>query len=89
VTGRKRLRLLTEKAGRRAQVWALLLETVKSHYEHLDRIAGDAARLGLVAPLETPTAFLLHFASWIAGLDYIAGPPPRRSASLQTSLFRP
>ena len=46
VTGRKRLWLLTEKGGGREQVWALLLETVRSHYDHLDRIAGDAARLG-------------------------------------------
>lgn len=46
VTGRKRLWLLTEKAGGRERVWALLLETVRSHYDHLDRIAADAARLG-------------------------------------------
>ena len=46
VTGRKRLWLLTEKAGGREQIWALLLETVRSHYDHLDRIAADAARLG-------------------------------------------
>ncbi len=46
VTGRKRLWLLTEKGGGRERVWALLLETVRSHYDHLDRIAADAARLG-------------------------------------------
>lgn len=46
VTGRKRLWLLTEKGGGREQIWALLLETVRSHYDHLDRIAADAARLG-------------------------------------------
>jgi hypothetical protein len=46
VTGRKRLWLLTEKAGGREQIWALLLDTVRSHYDHLDRIAADAARLG-------------------------------------------
>lgn len=46
VAGRKRLWLLTEKAGGREQVWALLVQTVRSHYDHLDRIAADAARLG-------------------------------------------
>lgn len=46
VTGRKRLWLLTEKGGGREQIWALLLETVRSHYDHLDRIAADAAQLG-------------------------------------------
>ena len=46
VAGRKRLWLLTEKVGGREQIWALLLQTVRSHYDHLDRIAADAARLG-------------------------------------------
>ena len=46
VTGRRRLWLLTEKGGGREQIWALLLETVRSHYDHLDRIAADATRLG-------------------------------------------
>lgn len=44
--GRKRLWLLTEQAGGRERIWALLLETVRSHYDHLDRIAADAERLG-------------------------------------------
>lgn len=46
VTGRKRLWLLTEKGGGRERVWALLIKSVRSHYDHLDRIAADAARLG-------------------------------------------
>jgi hypothetical protein len=46
VTGRKRLWLLTEQVGGREQVWALLLEAVRSHYDNLDRIAADVARLG-------------------------------------------
>jgi hypothetical protein len=46
VTGRKRLWLLTEQAGGREQVWALLLEAVRGHYDNLERIAADAARLG-------------------------------------------
>lgn len=45
-TGLKRLSLLTEKADGREQVWAQLLETVRNHYDHLDRIAKDAARHG-------------------------------------------
>ncbi len=44
--GRKRLWLLTEKAGGRETIWALLLEAVRDHYDDLDRIADDAARLG-------------------------------------------
>lgn len=43
---RKRLWLLTEKAGTRAGIWALLLETVRGHYDNLERVADDAARLG-------------------------------------------
>ena len=46
VSGRKRLWLLTEKAGGREAVWALLLESVRGHYDDLQRIADDAARLG-------------------------------------------
>jgi hypothetical protein len=46
VAGRKRLWLLTEKAGGREEIWALLLESVRGHYDDLGRIADDAARLG-------------------------------------------
>lgn len=44
--GRKWLSLLTEKDGGRKSVWALLIETVRGHYDNLDRVADDAARLG-------------------------------------------
>lgn len=44
--GRKRLWLLTEKDAGREAIWALLIETVRSHYDCLDRIADSAARLG-------------------------------------------
>jgi hypothetical protein len=43
---RKRLWLMTEKAGGREQVWALLIQTVRSHYDNLERVAEDVARLG-------------------------------------------
>jgi hypothetical protein len=46
VDGRKRLWLLTEQEGGREAIWALLVETVRSHYDRLDRIADDVARLG-------------------------------------------
>lgn len=46
VAGRKRLWLLTEKGGGRETIWALLLESVRGHYDDLGRIADDAARLG-------------------------------------------
>ncbi|MGB3797959.1 MAG: DUF1837 domain-containing protein [Alteraurantiacibacter sp.] len=46
VAGRKRLWLLTEKAGGREAIWALLLEAVRDHYDDLGRVAADAARLG-------------------------------------------
>lgn len=46
VDGRKRLWLLTEQEGGREAIWAVLVETVRSHYDRLDRIADDVARLG-------------------------------------------
>jgi len=43
---RKHLWILVEKAGGRAAVRNRLAETMRSHYERLDRIADDVARLG-------------------------------------------
>ena len=43
---RKHLWILVEKAGGRAAVSNRLAEAMRSHYERLDRIADDVARLG-------------------------------------------
>lgn len=37
---------MTERAGGREVVWTPLVETVRSHYDNLDRVADDVARLG-------------------------------------------
>ena len=44
--GRKKYWCLVEKAGGRDAIRASLAETVRSHYDRLDRIADDVARLG-------------------------------------------
>lgn len=46
VDARKRLWLLSEKAGGREKIWPLLVETVRGHYDNLDRLAEDVERLG-------------------------------------------
>jgi hypothetical protein len=46
VAGRKRLWRMTEREGGRDNVWTPLVETVRSHYDKLDRVAEDVARLG-------------------------------------------
>lgn len=45
-TGRKRYWTLVEKAGGRDAIRDSLAETMRSHYDRLDRIADDVARLG-------------------------------------------
>lgn len=44
--GRKQYWCLAERAGGRAAIRASLAKTVRSHYDRLDRIADDVARLG-------------------------------------------
>ena len=44
--GRKEYRRLVEKAGGRDAIRASLVQTVRSHYDRLERIADDVARLG-------------------------------------------
>src|ERR1700730_10225114 len=44
--GRKRYWALVEKAGGRDAIRDSLAETMRSHYDRLDRIADDVARLG-------------------------------------------
>ena len=44
--GRKRYWNLVEKSGGRDVIRDLLAETMRSHYDRLDRIADDVARLG-------------------------------------------
>ena len=46
VAGRKRLWRMTERTGGRDAVWLPLIETVRSHYDNLERVADDVARLG-------------------------------------------
>ena len=45
-TGRKRYWTLAEKSGGRELIRAALAETMRSHYDRLERIADDVARLG-------------------------------------------
>jgi len=45
-SGRKRYWLFSEKMGGRDAIKALLAKTMRSHYDRLDRIADDVARLG-------------------------------------------
>jgi hypothetical protein len=45
-TGRKRNWALAEKAGGRDAIRDSLAETMRSHYDRLDRITDDVARLG-------------------------------------------
>jgi len=52
ISARKRYWLLTEKAGGRGGIWALLLQTVRSHYDCLERVAEDAKRLGYAKAAE-------------------------------------
>ncbi len=46
VDGKKRFWTLVEKTGGRDKVCAGLAEIIRSHYDHLDRIADDIERLG-------------------------------------------
>lgn len=54
--GRKHLWLHTEKEGGREKVWAVLIETVRSHYDNLDQLAEDAERLGYPRAACSPSA---------------------------------
>ena len=47
--GRKRYLTYVERAGGRAKIEDALIETVRSHYDRLERIAEDVARLGYKA----------------------------------------
>jgi hypothetical protein len=49
IDGQKRLLKLSEKSGGRAKVEQQLIETVRSHYDSLDRIADDVKALGYEA----------------------------------------
>lgn len=56
--GRKRLWKLHERAGGREKVQKLMRETVRSHYQRLERIADDVKRLGYERAAEMLRAVL-------------------------------
>ncbi|PKO44398.1 MAG: hypothetical protein CVU30_05020 [Betaproteobacteria bacterium HGW-Betaproteobacteria-3] len=51
-TKKKTLRSYSEKKGGRVKVLSQLGATVKTHYDHTDRIADDVARLGYAKAAE-------------------------------------
>lgn len=65
--GRKRCWCLVEKAGGRDAIRASLGQTVRSHYDRLDRIADDVARLGYEGAAEILRAQLPQTAKGRSG----------------------
>lgn len=65
--GRKKYWCLVEKAGGRDAIRASLAETVRSHYDRLDRIADDVARLGYEGAAEILRAQLPQTAKGRSG----------------------
>jgi hypothetical protein len=55
---RRRLWALSEQEGEREGIKALLVETIRSHYERLERIAEDVERLGYPAAAKILEAVL-------------------------------
>lgn len=65
--GRKEYWCLVEKAGGREAIRASLAETVRSHYDRLERIADDVARLGYEGAAEILRAQLPQTAKGRSG----------------------
>lgn len=67
--GHKHYWSFVEKADGRDEICDALTETMRSHYDRLDRIADDVARLGYVAPefQQDPDLSGLRFLSDLKG----------------------
>jgi hypothetical protein len=73
---RKHLWILIEKAGGRDAIRGRLAETMRSHYERLDRIADDVARLGYEGAAELLRTVLPRKARARSGELGLARTPP-------------